>query len=109
MATITTSIDNTQETPGHRAPLVIGHQTYGSITETVCRVAEAPQPPRAWYIAFAISVLLVLMLGGLITHLLLTGVGLADRHLRLLGRYWPRRYADLRDSVSLPSELANQH
>ncbi|MBX3452323.1 MAG: polysulfide reductase NrfD [Planctomycetaceae bacterium] len=75
MATITTSIDNTQETPGHRAPLVIGHHTYGSITETVCRVAEAPHPPRAWYIAFAISVLLVLMLGGLITHLLLTGVG----------------------------------
>jgi molybdopterin-containing oxidoreductase family membrane subunit len=75
MATITTSIDNTQETPGHRAPLVIGHQTYASITETVCRVAEAPHPPKAWYIAFAISVLLVLMLGGLITHLLLTGVG----------------------------------
>jgi hypothetical protein len=36
-------------------------------------------------------------------------LGLADRQLRILGRYWSRRYADFCDSVFVPSELANEH
>ncbi len=48
---------------------------YGSITETVCRIAERPRPPRAWYIAFAVSSSATLMLFGLIGYLIATGVG----------------------------------
>jgi len=75
MATVTAPINNSIEVPGVRAPLTTGNQSYSSVTETVCRVAEVPKPPRAWYIAFTISVLFLIMLGAAVTHLLLTGVG----------------------------------
>jgi len=45
MASITSSynpreIDNTEDMPGRRAPLITGNQTYTSVTDMVCRVAE---------------------------------------------------------------------
>ena len=44
-------IDNTADVPGRRAQLVTGNQTYSSITDMVCRVAEDPQP-LLWYVLF---------------------------------------------------------
>ena len=80
MATIASSfnpreIDNTDDIPGRRAPLITGNQTYGSITDIVCRVAEEPQP-LLWYILFGFSSLVAVSFFGLIGFLILTGVGI---------------------------------
>jgi Ni/Fe-hydrogenase subunit HybB-like protein len=76
MSTITADLlDNTQERPGARSPLILGTHTNSSITDRVCQIAESPSPPRAWYIAFAISSSLTLMLFGLVGYLLTTGIG----------------------------------
>ncbi|MCZ6735481.1 MAG: hydrogenase, partial [Planctomycetota bacterium] len=68
-------IDNTFDDPARRAPLVLNHTDFGSVTKDICAVTEAPKAPRAWYIAFAISVLFLGILGGLIIYLFATGVG----------------------------------
>ena len=79
MASITYSnpreIDNTVDVPGRRASLVTGNQTFNSITEMVCQVAEAPQP-AIWYFLFGFSSLTALMFVSLIGYLILTGVGI---------------------------------
>jgi Ni/Fe-hydrogenase subunit HybB-like protein len=79
MASITYSnpreIDNTVDVPGRRASLITGNQTFSSVTEIVCRVAEAPQP-ALWYILFGFSALTALMFVSLIGYLILTGVGI---------------------------------
>ncbi len=67
--------DSLIEDPSTRAPLVLGNHDYASITDTVCRLVERPQPPRAWYIAFAVSSSLTLMFFGLIGYLIATGIG----------------------------------
>jgi len=61
-------VKNTDERPGKRAPLVLGGLGNTSITDRVCEIAETPTPPRAWYIAFAISSSLTLMLFGLVGY-----------------------------------------
>ena len=66
---------NVDEAPDTRVPLVLGHETFGSVTAEICRVNEAPRPPRAWYIAMAMSVTLLSLLGLMIGYLLVTGVG----------------------------------
>ncbi len=63
------------EDPRHRPKLVIGENDLGSVTDKVCRIAEAPRPPRAWYISFAIFAPLAAMFFGLIGYLVTTGVG----------------------------------
>ncbi|MCY2973644.1 MAG: polysulfide reductase NrfD [Planctomycetota bacterium] len=68
-------IDNTVELPGQRAPLITGKQTFNSVTEMVCAVAEKPQP-MLWYILFGFSSLTALMFLSLIGYLILTGVGI---------------------------------
>jgi molybdopterin-containing oxidoreductase family membrane subunit len=68
-------LDNTFDDPARRAPLVLGHRDFGSVTAKICSVNEAPRPPKAWYIAMAISSLLLGMLGVLIVYLVFTGVG----------------------------------
>jgi len=79
MASITYSnpreIDNTVDVPGRRSTLVTGNQTFSSVTEMVCRVAEAPQP-TIWYVLFGFSSLTALMFVSLIGYLILTGVGI---------------------------------
>lgn len=67
--------DNTLIDPDVRPPLMSGKNTLGSITEQVASLAERQKPPRAWYIAFAISSSLTVMLFGLIGYLIVTGVG----------------------------------
>jgi Ni/Fe-hydrogenase subunit HybB-like protein len=76
MATATVNeFDNTLIDPAVRPPLLSGENTLGSITDQVSSLAERPTPPRAWYIAFAISSSLTVMLFGLIGYLIVTGVG----------------------------------
>ena len=68
-------IDNTQEDPGKRAPLVLGGLDYEGVTDTVCSIWEAKSPPKIWWIILGFALSLLLMLGGCINHLLLKGVG----------------------------------
>ena len=71
----TLPLDNTFDDPTRRAPLVLNHDDFGSVTNTICGVNERPKPPRAWYIAFAISSTFLMILGVLIGYLFWTGVG----------------------------------
>lgn len=76
MATITAPVsDNTFNDPTQRAPLVTGGHDYAAVTEIVSSMAERPRPPLGWYIAFAISSSLTLMLFVLIGYLIGTGIG----------------------------------
>ena len=68
-------LDNSVEAPGVRAPLVLGGHNNTSVTERICQIAEVPKPPKAWYIAFAISSSVTAMLFGLVGYLILTGIG----------------------------------
>lgn len=68
------AIDNTIDMPGRRTPLVLGNQTYASVTHMVARIGEEAQP-AIWWIAFAIAFPLMLMFAALIGYLILTGVG----------------------------------
>ena len=70
-------IDNTAEDPRQRATLIQGEagQSFHGVTEEVCRVAETAKPPRAWYVAFTISVTGLTILGAMIGYLFTTGVG----------------------------------
>ncbi|MDX1967900.1 MAG: NrfD/PsrC family molybdoenzyme membrane anchor subunit [Planctomycetaceae bacterium] len=75
MSTITAPYDNTIETPGRRAPLVLGGHDYTSVTKVVCEIAETPQPPLAWFVAFGISSSMTLMFLGFAGYLVTTGIG----------------------------------
>lgn len=55
--------------------VVDGDVTYGSLTDSICEIVERPKPPRAWYVAMAISSSLTLLLFGLIGYLIATGTG----------------------------------
>jgi molybdopterin-containing oxidoreductase family membrane subunit len=68
-------LDNTSDDPTRRAPLVVGGHDAHFITERVCGIVEMETTPRAWWIAFAISSSLTLMLFGLVGYLVTTGVG----------------------------------
>lgn len=76
MTTIATPVDdNTGCDPAHRAPLLTGHHSLDSVTETVSLIVETPRPPTGWYVAFAISLFWALVFFALIGHLILNGVG----------------------------------
>ena len=68
-------VDNTGETPGTPALLVLNMENFGQVTTTVCRVAEAPKTSMAWMVMFAISLGLLGVLGACVTFLIFTGVG----------------------------------
>jgi molybdopterin-containing oxidoreductase family membrane subunit len=70
-----TEIDNTADTPGKRAPLVLGATKFHEVTATVCRPNETRKPPMAWTVMFVLSLLLVLNLGFCVNYLIFTGVG----------------------------------
>ncbi|MHC4219537.1 MAG: NrfD/PsrC family molybdoenzyme membrane anchor subunit, partial [Planctomycetota bacterium] len=71
----TLTVDNTLDDPTRRAPLVLNHDDFGSVTDKICSVNEDLRDPRAWYITFAIAVTFLVILGGMITYLFWTGVG----------------------------------
>jgi molybdopterin-containing oxidoreductase family membrane subunit len=68
-------LDNTFDDPRRRAPLVLGKNDFTTVTETVCGIVERPKPPRAWYVALAISMALAGVLVAMLVHLFITGVG----------------------------------
>lgn len=73
--TVPREFDNTQNDPRRRAPLITGDNDYASITEKVCGIVERPKPPRAWYIAFSISVFWTAVMFAMIAYLIGTGLG----------------------------------
>ena len=66
---------NTWDDPARRAPLVTGGLGFRGITDGVCGVVEAPQPPRAWFVAFGASLVFLAILGLMLGYLIITGVG----------------------------------
>jgi len=77
MASIVGEIDNTWDDARRPAPLVLGDQTFHSVTETICSVPETPlrETPRAWTVCFCIAATGTAVLLGAIAYLFLTGVG----------------------------------
>ncbi len=67
--------NNTWEDPGNRAPLVLNHDSFTSVTEEICRVNESAHPPKAWYVCLGLAATLAMLFGGLIFYLFITGVG----------------------------------
>jgi molybdopterin-containing oxidoreductase family membrane subunit len=61
--------------PAQPTPLVLGDEDYGTLTDKVCGIVEQPKPPRAWYIAFAFTSGLTVLLFAMLFHLITTGVG----------------------------------
>ncbi|MEM7166516.1 MAG: NrfD/PsrC family molybdoenzyme membrane anchor subunit [Planctomycetota bacterium] len=70
-----TSVDNTVEAQGTRAPLILGGHDNSGITDVVCAVVERPKPPKAWYVCMALSLGMLSLLGILLPYLIFTGVG----------------------------------
>jgi len=70
-----TVLDNTWDDPTRRAPLVLGDNDFNSVTEAVAGIVERPKPPRAWYIALAVSMTLTGVLFAMIAYLLFEGIG----------------------------------
>ncbi len=66
---------NTWDDPQRRAPLVPENYKFADVTNQVCGVAEAYRPPTAWYVAMAISLSLLGLLGAMVLYLFSTGVG----------------------------------
>ncbi len=56
-------------------PLVLGNQTFGSITDRISRIVEG-KTPMAWYGAFAIAFGLLGVLLGMISYLVWEGIGI---------------------------------
>lgn len=73
--TASLSVDNTIEVPGRRADLVTGNQTYGTITDMVCRIAEDKAPPL-WLPSVLVCGTVAFTFISLIMYLFLTGVGI---------------------------------
>src|SRR4051794_39964486 len=67
-------IDNRGDDPHHRAPLILRGQDFNDVTQTVTGITFR-KPPIGWYIAFAISLALLSLLGLTIGYLVTTGVG----------------------------------
>lgn len=58
-----------------RQPLVLGGTSFADVTQTVCGIVERPRPPRAWYIAFAVSVSWMLVMFSMLAYLVSEGIG----------------------------------
>ncbi len=70
-----TTVDNTFDDPTRRAPLVIDHESFLAVTDTVAGVNERPKPPKVWYVAIGITSMLAGLFFSMIGWLLWTGVG----------------------------------
>jgi hypothetical protein len=86
-----TSIDasqagaNAEVQPGDRPPLIDGATDYTSLTDSVCRIPEWEKTPKAWYVAFTFSLMLLGILGAMIGYLIFTGVGVWGNNSRSSG------------------------
>ena len=60
---------------GH-SKLLAGEHTFGSVTDKISAVVLTGRTPRSWYVGFAISLLLMMLLLWAVTYLFLRGVGI---------------------------------
>ncbi len=65
----------TDEDPRVRQPIVLPGTDLKALTDTVCGIAERPKPPLGWYVAFAISLVLLALFGAMLGLLILEGTG----------------------------------
>src|SRR5688500_11949461 len=75
MTTATHAMDEDLQEAVERARLVAGKNDFGSITDRVAGIVERPKPPRAWYVAITISSVFLVVLLVMLTHLIITGIG----------------------------------
>ena len=75
------------EDPTKRPLLVEGGHDFGSVTDTIAKVAE-DKTPRGWYLMFGISMAALLNLGAVIGYLVWTGVGVWGNNIPV-GWGWP--------------------
>jgi len=68
-------LDNSSDDPSGRQALIVGNNTYESITEKVCGVVEDPKIDKRWLALFIVALGGLGMLGALIVYLIATGVG----------------------------------
>ena len=69
------TIDGTiVDDPAVRAPLVLGHKNFHSVTETICGWVEQ-SPPKVWWPVFLLSNALAAVATAMIIYLIVTGVG----------------------------------
>jgi Ni/Fe-hydrogenase subunit HybB-like protein len=54
----------------------VGDNEFARITDNIARVAEVQRPPRAWYIAFAISITWLALFGCCLGYLFWNGTGI---------------------------------
>ncbi|MFI5143481.1 MAG: NrfD/PsrC family molybdoenzyme membrane anchor subunit [Thermoanaerobaculales bacterium] len=76
MSAVAGRLDQLGEDPRTRPPLVLGANDFASVTDKVCSIVERPKPPRAWYVAFAISSALTALLVAMVGYLFLAGIGI---------------------------------
>ena len=69
------AVDNTTDSPLARAPLLVGLETYGDVTDVVADVAERPRAPKAWYAALAFAAALLALFVAMVIRLVSTGIG----------------------------------
>jgi len=61
---------------------------FKKVTDDVCRIVEAPKPPKVWYVGMAVGLTLLGMLVVSLTHLFLSGVGIWGNN-NSQGWAWP--------------------
>ncbi len=97
-----------------RAPLINGDKDYHQVTEDIVRPIEA-RPSKLWWIGFLVAVVLLLFGVYSVYREVRYGIGqwnlnkgLGYHQLRLVGGYWSRRYAHLRDPFAVQAGLENR-
>ena len=101
-----------------RPPLVEGDKDYHQVTEDICRPVEA-KPSKLWWIGFLISVGLLAFWNCFCYHGSYlwyrpmepeqnNWLGMGYYQLRMVGRYWSRRYTDLCYLIIIPPGLENR-
>jgi len=68
-------IDNTDEDPRKRAPLVLGGHTFASVTATVTAFPERDRANKEWWMAFGAAVTVAGMFFACLAYLIWNGVG----------------------------------
>jgi Ni/Fe-hydrogenase subunit HybB-like protein len=68
-------LNNTVDDPTKPNQLVLGGHTFTTVTEKVSDIVLERKTPKAWYIAFAITSSLTVMLFAMIAYLIVEGVG----------------------------------
>jgi molybdopterin-containing oxidoreductase family membrane subunit len=62
--------------PSGGTPVVAPGHTFASVTDKISAIVLSRRPPRAWWVGFAISFTLLLILLYAVTYLLIVGVGI---------------------------------